>query len=352
MAKNANMINAKKEKNDEFFTQFEDITKELCHKEYKEAFKGKKIYCPFSSPLAPYFSQFYEFFKLNFHHLGIESLLCTYLVPDGQKCMAYFINGDKNGNGVIDDNDIELHELEGNGDFFSDEIQKLVDWADVIVDNVPFSRFREIVDILMKKGKQFAIIGNNNAITYKEIFPYLKDNKMFIGYSYPKEFRLPDNTTQKFGNISWFTNIPLDKHKAPMLFGKTYVGNEGDYPKYDNYDAINVDRVCDIPGDYWGVMGVPITFMNNICTYQWSVIGHEHDLKGDGGSSSINEFKINGGANLREFSSSGYFRIIGLSASAGYDESIVGIPFLGDKDAKATINNKQVYARIFIQRIK
>lgn len=277
MAKNANMISAKKAKNDEFFTQFDDIAKELCHKEYREAFRGKKIYCPFSSPLAPYFSQFYEFFKLNFQYLGIQSLLCTYLVSDGQKCMAYFINGDKNGDGVIDDADIELHELEGNGDFFSPEIQGFVDWADVIVDNVPFSRFREIVDILMGKGKQFAIIGNNNAITYKEVFPYLKNNQMFIGYSYPKEFRLPDNTTQKFGNISWFTNIPLDKHSRPMLFGKTYAGNEKDYFEIFNLEnCIIVNKCSEIPGDYMGPMAVPITFLNDYCPWQFKIIGCPH----------------------------------------------------------------------------
>ena len=181
----------------------------------------------------------------------------------------------------------ELVELEGNGDFRSEECLALLDEADVVVTNPPFSLFREYVATLMEHEKKFIIIGSQNAITYKEFFPLLKDDKVWLGSTAPKEFIVPaemkdrkntyvreDGTLiAKFGNVCWFTNLDIKKRHEELILVKKYAGHEDEYPKYDNYDAIEVSKVANIPLDYDGVMGVPITFLDKYCPDQFEIIG-------------------------------------------------------------------------------
>jgi hypothetical protein len=183
-----------------------------------------------------------------------------------------------------DDNDCEIGvvtSLKTNGDFRSSECIELLKEADIIVTNPPFSLFREYIAQLIDYDKKFICIGSQNAITYKEFFPLLKENKVWLGYTSPKEFKQPDDSIKKFGNISWFTNLDIIKRHEFIDLIEKY--NPDKYPKYDNYDAINVDKVLDIPVDYDGVMGVPITFMDKYNPEQFEIIGHEHDLNGNGG---------------------------------------------------------------------
>ena len=196
--------------------------------------------------------------------------------------------------------------LEGNGDFRSAECVELLKQSDVVVSNPPFSLFREYMAQLMEYDKKFLIVGNKNAITYKEIFPLIKENRLWLGISAPTAYSTPlkevenektqykENGVvyQKFGNHGWFTNIEHSMRNLPLDLYKKY--NPKDYPKYDNYDAINVDKITDIPCDYNGVMGVPITFLDKYCPTQFEVFGHEHDLNGDGGTLHIPQFEICG----------------------------------------------------------
>lgn len=174
-----------------------------------------------------------------------------------------------------DDNDIEVGvktPLEGNGDFRNKECLDLLDECDIVVTNPPFSLFREYVAMLMEHEKKFLIIGNKNAITYKEFFPLLKDNKVWIGGTNVKEFLQPDGSIKKFGNIGWFTNLDVAKRHEKLILWKKYTPEE--YPKYDNYDAINVDKVSEIPCNYDGVMGVPITFLDSYNPEQFEILGY------------------------------------------------------------------------------
>ena len=257
MAKNSNLRSAKKSKNDEFYTLMEDIEKELRY--YTESFKGKVVYCNCDDYQQ---SNFYKYFYYNFHYLKLKKLITT-----GYK-------SDDNGLYAIYDGEIETNgKLNGDGDFRSDECIEYLKQADVVVTNPPFSLFRQYVKQLMDYNKKFIIIGNKNALTYKEVFSFIKENKLWLGISSPNDFIQPSYAVKKSmaGLTRWFTNIENKKRTQPIDLYKRYSFEE--YPKYENFDAINVDKVADIPMDYDGVMGVPITFLDRYCPTQFEIIG-------------------------------------------------------------------------------
>jgi cytosine-specific methyltransferase len=289
---NSNLGAAKRAKNDEFYTQLTDIEKELRH--YRTHFKDKTVLCNCDDPFE---SNFFKFFVLNFTRLGLKKLVATCYegsavaeYRDGKakpyKAVVTTVH-DTTGDGGVDMEDVrnlfelgenELVELEGNGDFRSEECLALLDEADIVVTNPPFSLFRKYVAVLMEHEKKFIVIGSQNAITYKEIFPLLKDDDVWLGSTHPKEFIQRDGTVKKFGNICWFTNLDIKKRHEELILVKKYAGHEGEYPTYDNYDAIEVSKVADIPLDYDGVMGVPITFLDKYCPDQFEIIGISGDL--------------------------------------------------------------------------
>lgn len=245
-----------------------------------------------------------------------------------QQAVYLVYEGDKSGNHIPDAEEIGVKPLKGDGDFRSKECIELLKEADIVVTNPPFSLFREYVGQLMEYEKKFLIIGNQNNATYKEIFHLIKDNRVWLGYKAgDMSFRVPQNSEARatrfwidsngqkwrsLGNICWYTNLDIKKRHEDLILYKTYSPEE--FPKYDNYDAINVNKTADIPCDYDGVMGVPITFIDKYNPDQ--------------------------------------FEILGMCASAGYNADIVGIPFKGEKDARPLINGKNTYARVFIQRKK
>ena len=292
MAKNSNLHNAKTAKNDEFYTQLTDIEKELKH--YKKHFEGKVVYCNCDDVR---WSNFFKYFSMNFEHLGLKKLICTAYNENGQG-IVYEYNGDLNGNRIVDDEEIEVKYLEGNGDFRSAECIEILKQADIVVTNPPFSLFREYVAQLMEYGKQFLIIGNTNAITYKEVFPLIKDNQLWLGvssFNCGMYFQVPENyeyaNTYKFdrernghkvmrvSSICWYTNIDHTKRHTELDLYKKY--NAEEYPKYDNYDAIEVSKTAEIPMDYDGVMGVPITFLDKYCPTQFEIVGIMSGAKGE-----------------------------------------------------------------------
>ena len=274
---NSNLRTAKKSKNDEFYTLMEDIEKEMRY--YKDFFKGKVVYCNCDDARE---SNFFKYFSLNFEFLGLKKLISTGYKADGKGVVLVY-EGDKNGNRRVDNEEIIVNELNGDGDFRSEECIEYLKQADVVVTNPPFSLFRQYVKQLMDYNKKFIIIGNNNALTYKDIFQLIKDNKIWLGINSNKtmEFSMPMSYekwdriegNRKYGKvpaISWFTNIENKKRTQPIDLYKRYSFEE--YPKFDNFDAINVDKVADIPMDYDGIMGVPITFLNNYCPSQFTII--------------------------------------------------------------------------------
>lgn len=264
--KNSNLHTAKKMKNDEFYTQLTDIENELKH--YKEHFRGKVVYCNCDDPIE---SNFFKYFSLNFEHLGLKKLISTGYKENG-KGVVYVYEGDKNGNRMPDLEEIEVKELQGNGDFRSAECIEFLKESDIVVTNPPFSLFRDYVATLVEYGKQFLIIGNKNAITYKETFSFIKDNKLWLGISTPNTFKTPNGEITKSltGLCRWFTNLVHKKRNYPLDLYMKY-SNEY-YKKYDNFDAIEVSKTCEIPMDYEGVMGVPITFLDKYNPKQFEII--------------------------------------------------------------------------------
>ena len=269
MAKNNNLHKAKTAKNDEFYTQFSDIQKEIeKYLEYNpDVFRNQVVYCNCDDPKQ---SNFWKYFHLNFNHFGLKKLIATHY-HEIEPTYKIEYTGE-------DDNDCEIGDitpLKTNGDFRSPECTKLLKEADIIVTNPPFSLFREYIAQLIDYDKKFICIGSQNAITYKEFFPLLRENKVWLGCTSPKEFIQPDNSIKKFGNISWFTNLDIIKRHEFIDLIEKYTPEK--YPKYDNYDAINVDKVLDIPVDYAGVMGVPITFMDKYNPDQFEIVGCSYD---------------------------------------------------------------------------
>ena len=260
MAKNSNLHTAKKARNDEFYTMLTDIEKEMRY--YKDFFKGKVVYCNCDDARE---SNFFKYFSLNFEFLGLKKLITTGYKADGKGVVLVY-EGDKNGNRRVDNEEIIVNELNGDGDFRSEECIEYLKECDVVVTNPPFSLFREYVKQLMDYGKKFIIIGNMNAVTYKEIFPFIKDNKMWIGcsiHSGDRKFYVPDSyelnaatcgvdeNGKRFINVKgvrWFTNIENKNRFEPIDLYKRY--SFEDYPKYDNYDAIEVGKTAEIPMDY------------------------------------------------------------------------------------------------------
>jgi len=246
---NSSLHAAKRAKNDEFYTQLTDIEKELQH--YKPHFKGKVVLCNCDDPE---WSGFWTYFSQNFAHLGLKKLISTHY-EKGTTTYKLEFDGRLNSEGKAVVRQISLM---GDGDFRSDECVGILHEADIVVTNPPFSLFREYVAQLVEHRKQFLIIGNQNAITYKETFKLIRGNQIWLGISKPKEFGQPDGTLKTFGNIGWFTNLSHKKRNEELILFRTYAGNENLYPKYDNYDAIEVSKVTDIPVDYAGVMGYPL----------------------------------------------------------------------------------------------
>lgn len=277
--KNENLHKAKVAKNDEFYTRLQDIENELRH--YRNHFKGKVVYCNCDDARE---SNFFKYFSLSFEFLGLKKLIATGYKENG-KGVALVYEGDKNGNRNVDDEEINVTELNGNGDFRSEECIEFLKEADIVVTNPPFSLFREYVAQLMQYGKKFLIIGNMNAITYKEIFPYIKNNELWLGITSVKDFIQPNGEIKKFGNICWLTNLEHKKRNEELILYKSY--NPTEYPKYDNYNAIEVSKVAEIPMDYEGVMGVPISFLDKYCPNQFRIVKFR---KGDDGK----DLSVNG----------------------------------------------------------
>lgn len=257
MKSNTNLQNAKYAKNDEFYTLLEDIEKELLN--YKHHFIGKTVYCNCDNPE---WSNFWLFFKTNYKALKLKKLISTHLSA-GSK--AYKLEYD----GTSETKNI----LEGNGDFRSQECVEMLKAVDIVVTNPPFSLFREYVKQLIEYDKKFLIVGSKNAITYKDFFRLIQENKVWSGYNNVKSFKQSDGAIKHFGNIQWFTNLDTYKRHTRLNTGCLYEGNECKYLRYDNYEAINVDRVNTIPEDYLGVMGVPITFIDKFCPEQFEILG-------------------------------------------------------------------------------
>ena len=288
---NKNLNAAKEAKKDEFYTQLEDINNELRH--YREHFRGKTVLCNCDDPRV---SNFFTYFAYNFEFLGLKRLITTcyknrdmdlFSQNESEQAIYLIYDGDKNGNNLPDPHEIGIHPLKGDGDFRSRECIELLKQADIVVTNPPFSLFREYVAQLMEYDKKFLIIGSQNNVTYKEIFPLLMQNKMWLGYksgdmsfkvpsdSEPRETRYwQDETGQKWrslGNICWFTNLDIKKRHEELILYKSYLPNE--YPLIDNFGAINVGKVDDIPCDYEGLMGVPLTFLDKYNPDQFEILG-------------------------------------------------------------------------------
>jgi len=291
-ALNSSFDAAKKAKEDEFYTQLTDIERELKH--YKKYLKGKIVYCNCDDPRV---SNFFHYFSYNFEKLGLKRLITTcyrsqnadlFSRNDSEKAVYLEYDGDKNQNMVPDPDEIGIKPLKGDGDFRSAESIDLLQRTNIVVTNPPFSLFREFVAQLMKYDKRFVIIGNLNAITYNDIFKLIKDDKLWLGYGFQAGnayFAVPpahagayakgvyDEATGlvKFRNVAWFTNLDTSKRHEDIILYKSY--NRDEYPTYDNYDAIEVAKVADIPCDYDGVMGVPLTFLDKHNPDQFEIVG-------------------------------------------------------------------------------
>ena len=281
MAKgNASLNSAKREKNDEFYTQKKDIEKELIH--YHHHLKDKIVYCNCDDYRK---SKFVEYFMENFDKIGLKKLISTGFSKDGQGTYSEY-------DGTV----FKTGLLKGNGDALGEECTEILKQADIVVTNCPFSLFRKYVSHLMKYGKKFLIIGNQNAITYKEIFPYIKNNELWLGMNWVKDFVQTNGEVKKFGNICWYTNLENNRRNTELDLYKKYSADE--YPKYDNYEAIEVSKVSEIPMDYDGVMGVQITFLEKYCPTQFEIVGwsRHNDLDMDCGYwlGGCNDATING----------------------------------------------------------
>ena len=276
---NANLSAAKRAKNDEFYTRLQDVEKELIH--YRSHFKGKTVFLNCDDPTH---SAFWRHFHKLFDVYGLKKLIAThYEYDENVHSYAMVYEGGDDADASVG----ERIELIGNGDFRSDECVAFLKESDIVVTNPPFSLFREYVAVLMEHEKKFLIIGNKNSISYKEFFPLLKSNEVWIGYNNPSEFDTPNGLTKKVqGLCRWFTNLDIQKRHEDLFLSATYYKKDGSvpqtsfdrWPHYDNYDAIEVSKVKDIPVDYEGVMGVPITFLDKYNPEQFEVLGISGDL--------------------------------------------------------------------------
>ena len=320
---------AKKKKNDEFYTHFTDIERELSH--YKEHFKGKTVLCNCDDPRV---SNFFKYFALNFEYFGLKRIITTCYKNNSPDLFSqntaeqavYLIYDGNNGESMPDWDKVDVKPLRGDGDFRSKECIELLLQADIVVTNPPFSLFREYMAQLMAFHKKFVILGNKNSVTCKDIFPLIKENKVWTGmqpmgvdmlFDVPEDYaeylvknekegskyKIVDGVVKGRTASVWFTNLEHSKRQEKMILYKKY--NPEEYPKYDNYNAINVDKVKDIPCDYDGVMGVPVTFLDKYNPEQFEILG--------------------------------------------IDRYIEDNPKYGHR---FTINKKEIYARILIRKIK
>lgn len=291
--KNRDLNKAKNSKKDEFYTQLEDIEREL--KYYTKHFKGKTVYCNCDDPRV---SNFFHYFSHRFEELGLKKLIATcyknqdmdlFSTNASEQAVCLEYTGDKDGNKIPDSKEIGIKRLKGDGDFRSKESIELLKQADIVVTNPPFSLFREFVSQLVEYEKKFLIIGSVNAVKYKEIFPLIRDNGLWLGasiHSGDREFGVPDDYPLnaagyriddegkkyiRVKGVRWFTNLDFKERHEDLILYKTYTPEE--YPKFENFDAINVDVTKDIPMDYAGLMGVPITFMDKYNPDQFEIIG-------------------------------------------------------------------------------
>lgn len=367
---NATLEGAKKSKSDEFYTQISDIEAEMRH--YKEHFKDKVIFCNCDDPFE---SNFFKYFAMNFNFLGLKKLIATCYTGSpvaGEQLSLLDIESvkeinteakhpykieitevhDENADGAIDLSDVEflikhknntLTLLNGDGDFRSPECINYLQEADIVVTNPPFSLFREYVAQLTDISKKFIIVGSKNAITYKEIFKLIKENKIWLGNGFPNGnafFRIPDENSRewangvynpdtglvKFRNVGWFTNLDFKERHENLTLYKQYTPEE--YPRYDNYDAIEVSKTADIPYDFDGVMGVPITFLDKYNPDQFEIMGmcENMDLYGL-------KTKLYSGQECRDR----YYEIFGKKGA--YDLNAAGV-----------VNGRKVYQRLLIKR--
>ena len=288
MAGNKNLRDANRAKKDEFYTQLSDIENELKH--YTAHFKDKIVLCNCDDPRV---SNFFHYFAYNFERLGLKRLITTCyknqdtnLFSENKSEQAVYLiyDGDKNGNRVPDVEEIGVHPLKGDGDFRSAECIELLKQADIVVTNPPFSLFREYVSQLIEYNKKFLIIGHQNALSYKDIFSLIKNNQLWLGYGFKGgagHFISKYEDTASAGDhrqgmirvsgVTWFTNLDISKRHEDLILYKKYSSEE--YPKYENFDAININTTAHIPTDYNGLMGVPITFMDKYCPEQFEIIG-------------------------------------------------------------------------------
>ncbi len=288
-SQNSLLKEAKANKKDEFYTQLSDIEKELKH--YRNHFKDKVVLCNCDDPRV---SNFFHFFSYNFEKFGLKKLIATCyknqemdLFSENKSEQAIYLEyiGDKNGNNVPDVEEIGIKHLKGDGDFRSKECIELLKQADIVVTNPPFSLFREYISQLIEYDKKFVIVGHQNAIKYKEIFPLIRDNKIWLGFGFTggaahflntqyEDYATAGNHKEgmiRVSGVHWFTNLDINKRHEDLILYKKYTPEE--YPKYENLDAINVDITKDIPLDYSGMMGVPITFMDKYNPDQFEIIG-------------------------------------------------------------------------------
>jgi hypothetical protein len=287
---NSKLHSAKRNKRDEFYTQIEDIERELTH--YRKLFKGKIIYCNCDDP---YISSFSEYFTKNFEYLGIKKLITTCYKSNtadlfsqneaDQAVKLEYFGGAKDNLPKL--SDINVSTLNGDGDFRSNECIEILKEADIVVTNPPFSLFAEYINQLATFGKKFLIIGHQNAITYKDVFHLVKNNQMWLGYGFKRNmahFKAPhyEDTASdadhkegliRVSGVVWYTNLDHKKRHEEMILVEKYYGNESAYPKYDNYNAIEVSKTQDIPLDYEGAMGVPITFLTKYNPDQFEILG-------------------------------------------------------------------------------
>ena len=380
---NANLTQAKKAKNDEFYTQLSDIERELSH--YKEHFRGKTVLCNCDDP---YVSNFFRYFAYNFEHLGLKRLITTCYKSQDMDLFSTNTNeqaiwleylGDKNGDKIPNPDEIGIHHFKGDGDFRSAECIELLKQADIVVTNPPFSLFREYVAQLIEYDKKFLIIGSKNAITYKEVFPLIAANKMWVGvqpmgvdmlFDIPKErseelksnteakgstYRVIDGVIKARSASIWFTNLDHKKRHEELILYKTY--NPKDYPKYDNYDAINVDKTSDIPCDYDSVMGVPITFLDKYNPKQFEIVAFR---KGADGKDLIYSALGGGGSailpdsHLQTYDIRQQMEIEHMSmVRENMQEYLFATSIPGMiKNTEGKIKGKITYARITIRKIK
>ncbi len=295
---NKNLNKARKFKNNEFYTQLTDIEKEM--KYYKNKFKNKIVYCNCDDPQT---SNFVQYFLHNFNELGLKRLIASYyktpkinLLNSNRHKQVFYFEYKKCNNTIPCVENMEAIFLKGNGDFKSQECLNLLKQSDIIVTNPPFSLFREFILLLMKFDKKFIVLGSQNAIIYKDVFPFIRDNKLWLGvnnggvkwFQVPNDYQIKTksrirvkdgNKYFSMGNIMWYTNIDIQKRHKELILHKKYSPKQ--YPKYDNYNAIEVTKYSEIPMDFNGIMGVPITFLDKYNPKQFEIIGSNRGVDQD-----------------------------------------------------------------------